>query len=149
MTDEELQAFAEQAGDMLAALMADAASGPPTVVDVSCAICAKPVGYRELYPPGVGRPASRGGDDPQRLLDRAWEYVDDGDRSGNGELTADQYAHAVEALTGPRPQTFLKLYCPACGLAYCWDHWKTEYSDAPPVCMGQCSQGHWHVIDMG
>jgi hypothetical protein len=53
----------------------------PVLVDVACSVCGKHVGYRELYPPGVPRPAARGGDDPRRRLDRHWEHLDNGDAS--------------------------------------------------------------------
>jgi len=31
---------------------------------------------------------------------------------------------------------------------YCFDHWRVEYSDEPPVSFGICPQGHGRVIDM-
>jgi len=119
------------------------------VVDVACSVCGKHVGSRELYPSGVPRPAARGGDGPRRRLDRHWEYLDDGDRYGNSELSAAEYERALGALTGPHPEPFAKLYCHACDLVYCSGHWAVEYSNEPPVCVGRCPKGHWHVIDMG
>ena len=73
-----------------------------TIVDFPCSICGAPVGYQELYPPGVPRAAGRGGEDPGRRLDRHWHYVSDGDRYGDSELTlaafAEEYPEAVAIL---------------------------------------------------
>ena len=55
----------------------------------------------------------------------------------------------IEALGGERPEGLLPLYRRPCHLVYCFDDWKVEYSDEPPVCFGTCPQGHGRVIDMG
>jgi hypothetical protein len=54
------------------------------VLDVYCSVWGRRVGYREMYPPGMGRPADRGKEDPLRQLDRFWHYIDDGDRRPKG-----------------------------------------------------------------
>lgn len=117
--------------------------------DFPCSICGEPVGYRELYPPGVPRAAGRGGEDPGRRLDRHWHYVSDGDRYGDSELTTTEFAQEITDLAGEHPESFLKLHCPKCQLVYCFAHWTVEYSDEPPVSFGICPQGHGRVIDMG
>ena len=119
------------------------------VLDVVCAVCGRRVAYRELYPAGVARPPERGAEDPARTPERAWGYVDDGDRFGYEPLSPEGLARAAADLAAEHAESFSRLYCDECGLAYCWDHWTTEYRDEPPVCMGRCPQGHWHVLDMG
>ena len=120
-----------------------------TVVDVSCSVCGKRVGYRELYPPDVPRPADRGPEHPARSLDRAWEYVGNGDREGFGGLSLAELDRAIESLAGDQPERFMALYCHECRLVYCFAHWRVEYSNDPPRSFGRCPRGHGHVIDMG
>jgi hypothetical protein len=96
-------------------------SNSPTIADLGCSICGAPVGYRELYPPGVPRAAGRGDEHPGRRLDRPWQYVSDGDGYGFGEPTPAEFVRAVEALAGEHPENFLKLYCHHYGPVYCFD----------------------------
>ena len=107
-----------------------------TIVDFPCSVCGRVVGYEELYPPGVPRASGRGGEHPRRKLDRHWHYISDGDRGGDGELTPDRFEQQLRARSGEHPASFLKLYCKRCQLVCCFDHWKVEYSDVPPVSMG-------------
>jgi hypothetical protein len=118
-----------------------------TIVDFKCAICGESVGYEELYPPGVQRAPGRGGEHPLRRLDRHWHYVSNGDRFGDSELTAEEFAHNVEALAGEHPARFMALYCHGCELLYCYGHWRVKYSDDPPRTVGLCPKGHMRVID--
>lgn len=125
--------------------MADSAA----IRDFSCSVCGAPVGYRELYPPGVPRAAGRGGEHPRRRLDRYWQYLSNGERTGDCEVTPEEFAREVEALGGEHAARFLALYCGSCQLVYCFDHWMVDFSDEPPHSFGSCPQGHWRVIDMG
>lgn len=119
------------------------------VRDFPCSVCGAPVGYRELYPPGVPRAAGRGGEHPGRRLDRYWQYISDGDRAGDREVTPDEFAREVEALGGEHAARFLALYCRECQLVYCFDHWTVDYSDTPPHLVGICPRNHWRVMDVG
>ena len=118
-----------------------------TIALFSCSVCDHLVGYQELYPPGVPRAPERGPEHPLRRLDRHWLYTSNGDRSGNVEMTAEKFAHAVEALAGEHPASFLALYCHACELVYCYGHWAVEYSEDPPRTVGACPKHHQRVID--
>ncbi len=132
--------------------MGDNADVEPVILDVACSLCGRPVGYWELYPPHVPRPADRGPEHPLRRLDRYWHYVSDGDRMGNSEITEGEYEGNRARLTGEAAASFVKLYCTACGLVYCWDHWRVGYSDDPlgsPRSWGACPRGHHRIIDMG
>jgi hypothetical protein len=123
--------------------------GGAVVVDFPCSVCGKPVGYQELYPPGVPRRPDRGPENPGRALDRHWHYISNGDRDGFGELSPAEFDRAVQHLTGADPASFVALYCHECERVYCFDHWRVEYSDEPPRSFGTCREGHGHVIDMG
>jgi len=119
------------------------------VVDFPCSACGRPVGYHELYPPGVPRRADRGPENPGRDLDRHWEYVSNGDREGFGELSPAEFERAVRNVTGDDAARSIALYCHKCRRVYCFAHWRVEYSDDPPRSFGTCPMGHGHVIDMG
>jgi len=119
------------------------------IADFPCSICGKPVGYEELYPPGVARATGRGEEHPLRNLDRHWHYISNGDRCGDSELTPDQFARAAEALAGEHSASFLALYCEECQLVYCFKHWRVEYAHDPDMSFGTCPKGHVRVIDPG
>ena len=127
--------------------MDDPQSPAAAIAIFSCSICGKEVGYEELYPPGVPRSPERGPEHPLRELDRHWHYISNGDRMGDSELTAEEFASALEALAGEHPASFLALYCPGCERVYCYDHWRVRYSDDPPRTIGVCRKGHTRVID--